>query len=62
MNAAARGHNNVWKELTTLLLNCPHQMDLEHWRRQLAEQLVASVKARECNDKIRELERYFASK
>jgi len=52
----------VWKELTTLLLNCPHQMDLEHWRRQLAEQLVATVKAREYNDKIRELERYFASK
>lgn len=57
-----RGHNNFWKELTTLLLNCPHQLDLEQQRRLLAEQLVNTFKSRQFNDSIRELERYFATK
>lgn len=58
------GHNNCWRELTTTLLNAPlgSPLDLAQFRRVLANQLVATVKPREYNDKLRELERYLIHK
>ncbi len=58
------GHNSVWRDLTTTLLNASAgaPLDLEQFRHALATQLVSSIKPREFNDKMRELERYLVHK
>ena len=58
------GHNSVWRDLTTMLLNASagSPLDLLQFRHALATQLVTSIKAREFNDKMRELERYLVHK
>ena len=59
-----RGHNSLWRELMTTLINAPtgQPLDLMHFRHALAGQLVGSIRPREFNDKMRELERYLAHK
>jgi hypothetical protein len=55
------GHNCVWRDLTTTMLNASAGsiLDLEQFRHVLATQLVSSIKPREFNDKMRELELYL---
>ena len=60
--ALKRGHNAVWKDLTTALLNAAGPLDLASYRHLLAAQLVSSIKQREFTDRLRELDRYLASK
>jgi len=58
-----RGHNNVWRELTTALLNSSSaQVDLTHFRNVLTSEFLTSVRPRDFNDRLRELERYLMNK
>jgi hypothetical protein len=59
----SRGHNDIWRELTTELLNAPTSgvpLDLNKWRQRVALQFV-NTKPKEFHEKVREVERYFAS-
>lgn len=59
-----RGHNFLWRDLTTALLNAAlgSQLDLAQFRHALAGQLTTSIKPREYKDKMSELGRYLLHK
>jgi len=60
-----RGHGDVWRDLTTELLNSPGAatpgVDLTRWRHRLAAHLVDGTRARDFHSQVRDFERYLAT-